>query len=63
LFFLLSCLSGRGAAWFLRCEPAQDQVGDPLREPVVDWAAGNEQPIEEWAAQHVERELDVGSEP
>ena len=40
-------------------EAAQDEVGDALGERVVDRAAGDQQAVEERAAEHVEGELDV----
>ena len=41
------------------CEAGQDQLDDALGEAFVDRAAGDEQPVEEGAAEHVERELEI----
>jgi len=42
-----------------RCEAAQDQLGDALGELFVDRAAGDDEPVEERPAEHVEGELEV----
>jgi len=55
----LSCFRGLGAAGLVGCEAAQDQVGDALGGLLVDRAAGDEKPIEERPAEHVESQLDV----
>ena len=41
------------------CEPTENQLDDALGELLVDRAAGDQQPVEERAAEHVERELEV----
>jgi hypothetical protein len=37
----------------------EDQVEDACGEAVVEWAAGDEQPVEEGAGEDVERQVDV----
>ena len=48
-------LAGR----LVRREAAQDQLDDALGEPFVDRAAGDQQPVEQRPAEHVERELEI----
>src|SRR5436305_10004521 len=48
-----------GGAFAGGCEAAQDQLDDALSERLVDWSAGNQQPIEDGAAKYVERELEI----
>ena len=40
-------------------EAAQDQLDDARGEAIVDGAAGDQQPVEEGPAEHVQRELEV----
>ena len=47
------------ARGLVRCEAAQDQLGDARGELVVDRASGDEQSVEERPAEHVERKLEV----
>ena len=51
--------SGLGAARLVRCEAAQDQLGHAFGELFVDRAAGDQQPVEERPAEHVEDELEI----
>src|SRR5829696_4931371 len=41
------------------CESAQHQLSDALGEPFIDRAAGDQQPVEERPAEHIEGELEV----
>ena len=41
------------------CEAGQDQLDDALGEVLVDRTAGDQQPVEEGAAEHIKRELEV----
>ena len=42
-------------------EAAQDELDDAFRETLVDRSAGHEQSVEDGAAEHVERELEIES--
>src|SRR2546423_7634665 len=50
-----------GDAFAGRREAVQNQFDDALGERLVDWSAGNQQPIEDRPAQYVERELEIQS--
>jgi hypothetical protein len=43
----------------LRREPAQDQLCDSLGKLLVDRTAGDQKPVEQRPAEHVERELEI----
>jgi hypothetical protein len=42
-----------------RREAAQDQLDDALCERLVDRSAGDQQPVEDRAAEHVEGSLEI----